>query len=117
MYVTRHAKKRLHEREGTKKSAVNRKALLVLERGHRLSDMKGRLRRWAEGKNDRADNADNPIVYGDKLYIFTGEKLITVFQIPHSIVKNIRMYIKGGRKCKVIRRYDRYEEDDLWTGW
>ena len=110
MYVTRHAKKRLHEREGTKKSAAYRKASLVLERGHRLTELKGRLRRWAEGKNDRDNNADNMIVYGDKLYIFHRDKLITVFQIPHSIAKDIRRYIRGAQKDKGNRYRERCEE-------
>ena len=97
MYVTRHAKKRLHERDGTKKSAVYRKASLVYERGYRVEETKGRLRRWVDSNRGSADNLR---VYGDKLYIFNGETLITVYQIPHEIRKRIRKYIRGGAMHK-----------------
>lgn len=110
MYVTRHAKKRLHEREGTKKSAVYRKASLVLERGYKVEETKGRLRRWVDSNRTGEENMR---IYGDKLYIFVGESLITVYQVPNAIARNLRRYIRGAQKNKGHRHYRGSEEEGL----
>ena len=108
MYVTHHAKKRLHEREGTKKSAVNRKASLVLERGYKVEEIKGRLRRWVESNRTGEENMR---IYGDKLYIFVGETLITVYKIPNELLGQLRG--KDAQKNKGHRHYRGCEEEGL----
>lgn len=112
MYVTRHAKKRLHEREGTKKSAAYRKASLVFERGYRIEETKGRLRRWVDSC---CNGTENMRIYGDKLYIFVGETLITVYQVPNTIARNLRRYIRGkdAQKNKGHRYHERSEEEGV----
>lgn len=108
MYVTRHAKKRLHEREGTKKSAVYRKASLVLERGCTVEETKGRLRKWLE---QNRTGGENMRIYGDKLYIFVGETLITVYKIPNELLGQLRG--KDAQKNKGHRHYRGSEEEGL----
>lgn len=115
MNVTRHARKRLHERDGTNKASAERKALLALERGCRLEDTKGRLHLWMLEQKEKG-SADNLIVYGDKLFIFNGDTLITVTVLPPDIRKNIQAYIKGRRnaqKNKGLRYYTGSEEEGV----
>lgn len=115
MHVTRHARKRMHERDGTKKGSAERKASLALERGYRLEDTKGRLHLWMLEQRKKGD-ADNLRVYGDKLFIFHGDTLITVTVLPPDIRRDILAYIKGKRnaqKNKGLRHYTGGEEEGL----
>lgn len=92
--VTRHARKRLHERDGIGKSAVQRRAQLALDRGYQHWQTKGRLKRWLSEQWEYKQTANGMRVYGDKLYIFSGSTLVTVLQIPQELTRNLKNYIK-----------------------
>lgn len=42
----------------------------------------------------RNENANNIRLYGDKAYIFCGETLVTVIQIPVGLMKDFKEMIK-----------------------
>lgn len=94
MKVTRHAKQRIHEREGLGKSATERKAQLALERGYRHSDTKGELKKWLDEQWEYKRTANGMRIYGDKLYVFAGLTLVTVLQVPPKFTRNMKAYIR-----------------------
>lgn len=91
--VTKHAQKRLKQREGIGRSAAERKAQMALEKGYTHTQTKGKLKKWMDGKFLSYGTVNNMRVYGDKLYCFHDDVLITVLQIPQVIVKNLKDYI------------------------
>ena len=90
--VSNHAKQRLKERCGTKKSSAKRMASLAASRGVERSNTKGPLRRWLDAKYTSENG--QVIAYGDKAYIFSDQMvLITVMQIPAPITKKMKNMI------------------------
>lgn len=88
--VTKHAQKRLKERCGLSKKAAGRLANLAYERGMKHSETTGNLRKWVDSQYFYNETANNIRLYGDKAFIFSGYKLITVLQIPHNLVKYVK---------------------------
>lgn len=87
MIVTKHAKQRMKQRCGLKEKSSDRIAKIAYEKGLRHSDLTGNLKKWVDGLYFRNHAANQIRLYSDKAYIFAGEKLITVLQIPHNLVK------------------------------
>lgn len=94
MKMTKHARQRIHEREGAGKGKAERRALLALERGYTVDQTKGKLRKWLDFQWEYNRTADGMRVYGDKLYVFTGSILITVLPIPSDMKHNIKDFIR-----------------------
>lgn len=94
MVLTTHAKTRLKEREGLGVKSANRKADIALEKGIRHCETKGNLNKWITKLYFANRSANNIRIYGDKAYIFDGNVLITVIEIPNSIRKNLKSYFK-----------------------
>ena len=87
MIVTKHAKQRMKQRCGLKEKSSDRIAKIAYEKGLRHSDLTGNLKKWVDSLYFRNHSANQIRLYSDKAYIFAGEKLITVLQIPHNLVK------------------------------
>ena len=85
--VSKHAKKRLKERCGLNKRSIQRMADKAFIDGVRHSDTRGRLNKWITSLYFYNKTADNIRLYGDKVYIFTGNTLVTVIQIPPKLLK------------------------------
>ena len=78
--VTRHAYRRLRERNGWNKKASNRMVSKIYETGLRKDDIKGYVRMWL--KHLDSDNDREYVVYGNYIYIFLDKNLLTAFPIP-----------------------------------
>lgn len=89
MIVTKHAKERMKERCGLKEKSVDRMAKIAYEKGLRHGDLTGNLKKWVDSLYFYDRRANQIRLYGDKAYIFHNEKLITVIQIPHNLVKEV----------------------------
>ena len=87
MIVTNHAKQRIKQRCGLKEKSSDRIAKIAYENGLRHSELTGNLKKWVDGLYFRNRSANQIRLYSDKAYIFTGQKLITVLQIPHNLVR------------------------------
>lgn len=87
MVVTKHAKQRMKKRCGLNEKSADRMAKVALEKGLRHKDLTGNLKKWVDRLYFYNETANNIRLYGDKAYIFHGDKLITVIQIPHNLVK------------------------------
>lgn len=81
--VTRHAEHRTRERVGIPKKAVRRAAAKAITKGIKRTEAEGGLRRYLDWLYWRGNGgADNIVVYGDKVYLFGGDTLITVLTVP-----------------------------------
>lgn len=83
--VTRHAADRMLERGGLNRKSIQRIANQVYSNGYPIERTKGRLRKWMYKISKSNPSAQNLRIYGDKLYIFSNDVLITVFNIPNNL--------------------------------
>jgi len=79
--VTRHAADRMRERGGLNRKSIQRIGNQVYFNGYPIERTKGRLRKWMYKISKSNPSAQNLRIYGDKLYIFSNDVLITVFKI------------------------------------
>ena len=96
MQVTEHAKARIKERHGGKNSSLEKIAATALANGITHSETAGSLKRDLDKLFFKREVANNLRIWGDKVFIFQNEKLITVVQLPHKYMK-ICAQIKGKR--------------------
>ena len=101
MRVTRHAAKRTRSRLGLPKRSVTKNAENALRYGLTHKETAGNLNRYITSLYLKHRTANNIRIYCDTVYIFHGERLITLFPLPTKY-KNTAARIKDKRK----------EEDD-----
>lgn len=94
MDISRHAAERLKERCGLNKKACERMIQKAFDEGVRHGQTKGRLNKWVTRLYFKNQNANNIRLYGDKAYIFCGETLVTVIQIPVGLMKDFKEMIR-----------------------
>jgi len=86
--VTRHANKRIRQRIGIPKGAVERNADKALRSGVPRTEYGGQLRRYLDSLYFRYGcAADNIMTYNDHVYVFNGGILITVLHLPSRYLK------------------------------
>lgn len=95
MDVSKHAEMRMKQRNGLSKKSCERIAQKALEKGIRHEQTKGRLNKWITSLYFNNKKANNIRLYGDKAYIFCGEVLVTVLQIPNNLRKDMKSMIKS----------------------
>lgn len=97
--VTRHAEHRTRERVGIPKKAVRRAAAKAMTDGIPHSHIVGRLRRYLDWLYQQGNGAaDNIMVYGDFIYLFDGDTLITVLDMPSQCRKQAAELTRKRRK-------------------
>lgn len=82
MRVTRHAEQRTRERVGLPKRAVDRAAARALRKGRPRQHFSGALRRYLNFIFMKRQKANNMRVYSGYIYMFDGDSLITVLEVP-----------------------------------
>lgn len=87
--VSRHAEMRIRERQGLNKKSIERMAQKAFDKGIRHEQTKGNLNKWLTSKYFVNQQANNLRIYGDYLYVFDGNILVTVFRVPNNLLKNI----------------------------
>ena len=92
--VSNHAARRLKERCGLNKKSIQRMADKAFMDGIKHSDTKGRLNKWVTSIFFYNKAANNIRLYGDKAYIFAGNILVTVIQIPGDLFKDVNAMVK-----------------------
>ena len=89
---TVHARERLKERNGIPKSAIGRIIERAYTSGLKREDTKGQLRAYLDEQYRKNGGfGDELRVYGDYLYVFHENKLITVFTIPQKLRKFVKI--------------------------
>lgn len=80
--VTIHGKHRMHQRCGIKSKAVDRISRIAFENGLSRADVSGPLGRYLDYLYFYNCEADNIRLYGDKVYVFCKDVLVTVLDTP-----------------------------------
>jgi hypothetical protein len=80
--ITDHAEERVRKRVGIPRKAVKKNAEIALEKGVTHKECSGRLKKYVDYLYLSHRRGNNIRLWGDHVYIFTTEKLITVFPIP-----------------------------------
>lgn len=80
--ITKHAYTRMKERNGWNKKTATRMVRRVYSDGTRHDQVKGYLKKWLKTKYEYSNDGDEYILYGEKLYIFNGIKMLTVLPTP-----------------------------------
>lgn len=97
--VSMHAEKRMIERLGINKRAVQRLAEKAYKDGIRHKDAVGRLKKWMTYRFSQNRNANNMRVYGEFLYVFCGNILVTVYIVPNELRKLVSISAKNKNAC------------------
>lgn len=85
--VTNHAKQRAKDRLGVSKKIADKVATKALEGGVTHSLAKGNLKSYLDKLYLKHRNANNLRVYNRKVYLFNNTVLITVINLPNSLIK------------------------------
>lgn len=89
MVITKHAKKRMKQRCGVNKKSMDRIAEIAYENGLKHGELTGNLKKYVDGLYLKHKAGNQIRLYGDKVYIFHDKRLITVFQIPNNLMKEV----------------------------
>lgn len=82
VYITHHAFERIKERCGLNKKAAYHIVQKAYDNGTDISEIKGYLLPWAKKKLQRFEKGERALVYGDFVYTFKYDTLITVIRMP-----------------------------------
>ncbi len=82
VYITEHAMTRMKERCGWNRKTAVRMMKKVYDNGKRPEEIKGRIGHWVRERMARRDNKEECRLYGEHLFVFKKNVLITVLVIP-----------------------------------
>lgn len=80
--LTWHGKNRIKQRCGIPKRASERNAQIAFDKGIRHNETTGSLRNYLDGVFLKEGIANNMRVWQSHVYVFRGERLITVLSLP-----------------------------------
>lgn len=93
--LTDHAKKRFKERLNIPKKSFERTALKAYNNGIGFYKAKGKLKEYLTYLYTKYDNPNNDWIlikiYGEYIYIFKENILITMYSIPNELKKNLKL--------------------------
>jgi predicted HAD superfamily Cof-like phosphohydrolase len=87
--VTDHAEQRVKDRLGLSKTIANKVANKALEKGIQHKDVSGSLRRFLDGLYLQYCTANGIRIYNNKVFLFHGNVLITILDLPHKYFKTV----------------------------
>ena len=96
--ITNHAFERCKERAGWNKKVAKKMANRAFIKGISHKDTRGRLNKYITSLWRYNKNAGNVKVYGEFVFIFAGETLITVHALPN----NLKGVVKKMKKEEVL---------------
>ena len=84
IYITEHAIKRIRQRCGWNKKTALRMVSKVVDKGRRAEKEKGYVGKWMNRRLSQQQGEGYwNMIYGDHLYVFRFENLLTVFHMPN----------------------------------
>lgn len=86
---------------------------IAYENGLRHGDCTGNLKKWVDSLYFKERTANQIRLYSDKAYIFTGDKLITVIQIPHNLVKEVDKLRRSKQQYDAEVKFEKNEKGTL----
>lgn len=94
MKTSNHAKTRIKERCGLGKDSGDRLAAIALEKGLKRNKANGQLKRYMDKLYFTNPDAGNIRIYAEKVWIFSEDKLVTVFGISKGLKDQANTQIK-----------------------
>ena len=85
--VSGHAYKRARERIHWNRNALNKMSVLAYTNGLRRYELKGRLKHFINELVEDTEKKPQIRIYGEVLYIFRHQTLVTLYQIPSDLRK------------------------------
>lgn len=82
LVISKHTYSRMKERNGWNRKAAKRMIQKVYQEGLRPEQVKGYLKGWVNNKTDYAKDCNEFVLFGEKLYIFNGNTMLTVLPVP-----------------------------------
>lgn len=86
--ITEHAYDRAKERLSMNRTAFMKLAERAYMKGVKHCDSAGNLKKWIDKTWFSHRNADNIRIYGEVFFLFSRDKLITVYQVPNNLRKS-----------------------------
>lgn len=80
--ITDHAFQRGRERLALNKKALQRHADKAFNKGIKLEDTKGDLHLYLEKKYKQGNKCNNMRIYGEILFLFSDNRLVTITTLP-----------------------------------
>jgi predicted metallo-beta-lactamase superfamily hydrolase len=105
--VTEHAEQRAKERLRWNKNAIERMAEKAYIEGISHSDADGKLKKYFDKLFLIQHQANNTRIYGQVVYLFSDNRLVTLFLIP----KNVEKHIKNNNMFHVKQQGADYERN------
>lgn len=85
LIITRHAYQRARQRLSLSATALEHRAAKAILTGLTPAQTRGYLHKYCLQLWNEKQNADNPGLHGDTLFLFAGNTLLRVWQIPASL--------------------------------
>ena len=97
VYISDHAMKRLKERNGWTKKASMRMMKKIHDNGLTPNQVKGKYAAWIRQKAENKAKHEHFLLYGENLYVFSRNTLVTVIPTP----RKGSYYNQAYRECAV----------------
>ena len=88
MEITQHAYDRARERLGLNKKSFKKMVERALISGRKVNTFKGTIKKYLDKLS--ITYKTSPVVYGEYILFFVGEKLITTYQLPSTLKKYLK---------------------------
>lgn len=98
LQITQHAYERARKRFKWNAATLNRMASKALNDGFRHEDTKGTLNTYITDIWKQYETANNIRIYGQNIYLFRFNKLITIYRISNDKVKYLEALRTGKNK-------------------
>lgn len=94
MEITDHCYKRAKERLGLNKKAFLRHSVKMVEKGINVNKTKSHLKKWITDIVLRQKFKPKVYLYGNAMLITLAEKIITVYDVPQSLLPLSKFTVK-----------------------
>lgn len=88
--LTKHAIKQAKSRLGWNESTLQRMVPKIMSDGIKHNQTKGSLKKFMDHTYTKYGDANNMRIYGEDLFIFSGNTLITLYRIPNKLINNLK---------------------------
>lgn len=90
--ATEHAYEKAKERLGWKRKVLDKMMVKAFDEGIKHSDTKGSLNKYITKLWFKYRTANNIRIYGENVYFFCGETLITLYRLDNKMIKHLQYY-------------------------
>ena len=103
LVTTKHGRSRMRQRTGISGGNSEKMAKRILRAGIKHSETSGELHSYMSQVYLKHQNSNNSRIYGDCIYLFGGNKMITVFKLPVHLYENLEQYVNADTYNRYIQ--------------